>query len=281
MAVLVAIGNWVLPLLYLGLMIDYGATFFLRTRTAARSPWLAAVVVLHAGLLAVRAVHLGHPPLAGLPEILSAVAWAMAAVYAVVELASRDRRSGLFVLLLVFLLQYTSSLLAPWWLPAPSMAAAAEGVWPRLHLVPALVAYTAFAFAAIYGLMYLVARRDLKDRRFGVFFERLPPLDLLGRMTWQALVIGFVFMTATILTGPLMLAPPSGGDAGGASGTLAAMGQPKILMKIVTGGMAWLIYAAAVVGRLAARWSPVRIAAVAVAGYAVVMAMLLASAFWS
>ena len=227
------------------------------------------------GLLAARAVHLGHPPLTGVAEILSAVAWAMAAVYAVAEWIGRDRRSGLFVILLVFLLQYTSSLLVPWWSARP-----AEGFWPRLHLVPALVAYTALALAAVYGLMYLVARRDLKDRRFGVFFERLPPLDLLGRMTWHALVIGFIFMTATILTGPLMFAAPAAG-VGGTGGGEAALANPKILMKIATGGVAWLIYAAAIVGRLAGRWPPQRVAAVAVAGYMVFMGLLVASALLS
>ena len=30
--------NWLLPLLYLVVLIDYGATFFLRTRTHKRNP---------------------------------------------------------------------------------------------------------------------------------------------------------------------------------------------------------------------------------------------------
>jgi ABC-type uncharacterized transport system permease subunit len=262
------IGNWLVPLLYLALLIDYGTTFFLRTRTDRRSPWLWAVLAIHAAWLVLRAIHLGRPPLASAQEVLSVVAWAMAAVYAVVELAGRDRRTGIFVLFLVFLFQYTSSMFVA---AAPEAGSPAEvsNLWSRLHTLPALVAYTAFAFAAIYGLLYLVAQRDLKSHRFGVFFDRLPPLDLLGRMTWHSLLVGFVFMTATILTGPLMV-----GLGAEPSGQLSA----KVIMKIVTGGVAWLIYAAAIVGRMVGKWHPGRIAIIALVGYAVVVALLVASA---
>ena len=273
MAWLIVIGNWLLPLLYLALLIDYGATFFLRTRTQNRHPWLWGVIVLHLAYLVLRGVHLGHPPLAAPAEILSALAWAMAAVYAVVEVAGRDRRSGVFVLSLAFIFQYTSSHLLAGIAAAPP-AVLAEPVLARVHLIPALLAYTAFAFAAIYGLLYLLAQRDLRHRRFGVFFDRLPPLDLLGRMTWFALVTGFIFISITIVTGPLMFGP-------GSEAAQAALASTKVLLKIVTGGVAWVIYAAAILGRWLGKWGPPRISGIAVAGYAVVMVLLIASALLS
>jgi ABC-type uncharacterized transport system permease subunit len=271
MDTLLVIGNLLLPLLYLALLIDYGTTFFLRTRTGRRSPELWAVVAIHAGWLVLQAVRQGRPPLANAQETLSVVAWAMAAVYAIVETAGRDRRTGVFVLLLVFLLQYTSSMFVA---AVPAPAAEPTGVWFRLHTLPALVAYTAFAFAAIYGLLYRVAQNDLKRHRFGVFFDRLPPLDLLGRMMWHTLLVGFIFMTATIVTGPLMFPP-------GSEGAQAALSSLKVEMKIVTGGVAWAIYAAAIIGRLAGKWHAGRISAIAVIGYVVVVALLVASAILS
>jgi ABC-type uncharacterized transport system permease subunit len=272
MAPVLVVGNWLLPLLYLALLIDYGATFFLRTRTHVRSPWLPAVVAVHAVVLVLRGIHFGRLP-ADAHEIMSALALAMAAVYAVIEFGGRDRRSGAFVLLGAFLFQYTSSIFLAGTESLPP-AAAAESVGARVHVIPALVAYTALGFACIYGLLYLAARRGLRHHRFGVLFDRLPPLDLLGRMMWLALVAGFVFMTATIATGSLMAA--SGGAA--ASGLTA---NPKILMKMVTGGVAWVIYAAAILGRLLGKWQPPRISAIAVAGYVVVVTLLIVSALLS
>ena len=151
---------------------------------------------------------------------------------------------------------------------------ASESVWARLHVVPALVAYTAFGFACIYGLLYLLARRGLRHHSFGVLFDRLPPLDLLGHMMWLALVAGFIFMTAAIITGMLR-------GVLGHAGPDAMTVTPKIMSKIVVGGVAWVIYAIAILGRLVGKWQPGRISVVAVAGYGVVVALLIASALLS
>ena len=272
MASVLMVGNWLLPLLYLALLVDYGATFFLRTRTVARNPWLLPVIGVHTLVLVLRGIHLGRPPTEA-HEILSVVTLAIAAVYTVIEFASHDRRGGVFVILLAFLFQYTSTvfLAAP---GAVSPVEAAESVWMRLHVVPALVAYTAFGFACIYGLLYLAARRGLRHHRFGVLFDRLPPLDLLGRMMWLALVTGFIFMTLTIATGPLLA-------AAGHAAAEGMTGSPKIMSKVITGGVAWIIYAVAILGRLLGKWQPGRISVVAAFGYAVVVALLVASALLS
>ncbi|HUW30109.1 MAG TPA: hypothetical protein VM223_00695, partial [Planctomycetota bacterium] len=103
MAVLVTLTNWLLPLLYLGLLIDYGTTFFLRTRTASRNPLLPVVLVVHALFLVLRSIHEGRPPMVHGHEILSILALSTAAVYLVLEIAVRDRRAGVFIVLLVFL----------------------------------------------------------------------------------------------------------------------------------------------------------------------------------
>jgi ABC-type uncharacterized transport system permease subunit len=264
MPALLAVGNAVLPLLYLALLIDYGATFFLRTRTQARTPWLLAVVALDLGYLVARGLHLGYPPVTATAEILSVLALATAAVYAWVELATRDRRTGVFVLLLAFLFQYAGSFLTAGGAAAEA-AEPAGGLWGRLHVLPAVVSYTALGFAGVYGTLYLLARRDLRRHRFGVFFDRLPPLEALGPMAWHALLTGFVAMTVAIAVTPLML--------GGSQGEMTA----KIVAKIVTGSVAWVVCAAGVFGHWLGRWPPARTSAVAVVGFLLVMILLAAS----
>ena len=262
--------NGLLPLLYLALLMDYGATFFMRTRTHVRTPWLGVVLGIHAALIVLRGVHEGHPPLASAADILSAVALATAAVYALVELAGRDRRTGIFVLSLVFLMQYASTVL----MAASHEAIVAEAAsgWSRLHVLPAVVAYTAMGFAGVYGLLFLLAQRDLREHRFGMLFDRLPPLDLLGRMTWHALLVGFVFMTVTIATAPLLM----GHTDGAADGVTA-----KVWAKIIAGSAAWLISTAAVLGGWLGKWPPSRIAGISLVGFVVVMVLLVASGLLS
>jgi len=266
MPALLAVGNALLPLAYLALLIDYGATFFLRSRARGRTPFLLVVVALNLGYLVLRGLDVGYPPVTTMPEVLGVLALATAAVYAWVELATRDRRTGVFVLLLAFLFQYAGSLLTAGGPAEGAGQAAPGGLRAGLHVLPALVAYTALGFAGVHGTLYLLARRDLRRHRFGVLFDRLPPLEALGPMAWHALLTGFVAMTVAIAVTPLMF----GGDGGGAM-------TPKIIVKIVTGSVAWLVCAAGVFGHWLGRWPAARTSAVAVVGFLLVMVLLAVS----
>ncbi len=255
--------NWLGPLAYLALLIDYGASFLLRTRSQGRSILLPIVVAAHAGALALLGWHLGRMVPANNYEVLSVLAAGTAAMYWLVELGTRDRRTGAFVLLVVFLLQYTASIFLRGELsgsPAPSAPAG----W---HVIPAMVAYTGFTISAIYGVLYIWARRDLKQRRFGILFDRLPSLDLLGVMNWHAMVAGFAFMTLAIVSGALMYShSPS------AAGVMTA----NVFIKVFAGITAWVIYAGALVGKFVQKWDRARVCRVTVVGFVVVATMLVA-----
>jgi ABC-type uncharacterized transport system permease subunit len=267
--------NWLLPLLYLALLIDYGVTFFLRTKAHARNPWLLPVIGVHAVFFILRAVYLGYPPVASSFEVLSVLALSTAAVHCVVEMASHDRRTGMFVFLLVFVFQYTSSVFfAETIAPAAAEGLRAQSGWGRLHVLPAVMSYTAFTVSAVYGLLHLTARRGLKEHRLGMLFDRLPSLDLLGRMSWYSLLVGFAFMTIVVCTGPFLM------RAGGAEGGTSVW-DLKVSTKIFIGSTAWLVYMVAILGRLLGKWSSARICRIAIGGFAVVMALLVVSTLLS
>jgi len=263
MDALLAVANWLLPLVYLALLIDYGAAFFLRARDQGRNPWLGPAIVFAASVLLLQALRLGRPYPATNYEVMAVVALATAGVYMLIEYLSRDRRTGVFVFLVVFLFQYTASIFAPE--QAAPAGLAQQPVWGRVHMLPAIVAYTSFTIAAIYGLLHLVAQRDLKQHRVGLLFDRLPPLERLGSMCWHAVAVGFGFITLAMISGALMYQRTSGEM------------DFKVLSKIVTGAAAWLIYGLAVVCRLAGRCPPGRVSRIAVYGFAVVLLMLVAS----
>jgi len=271
MDTLLTIANWLLPLMYLALAIDYGATFILRIRTHVRNPAVALTVVLHALVLVMLGVRFGGLPLANNYEILSVIALSSAAVYWAIERATHARRAGVFVFLLIFLMQHTSSVFLTGSLTGTSAShsSAAYG-WGRLHALPASLAYTALAFAAVYALLYLMGHRNLKQHRFGLLFDRLPPLELLGRMSWYALLGGFVLMSAAIVTGVIL-----SGRADRAA--LPALLRTKLAAKIVIGTIAWCVCAVAILGKYLGGWSVSRVSRIAVAGFVIIVLLFVTS----
>lgn len=270
MTPLLTVLNWLLPLAYLALLINYGVTFFLRTSPHQRNLWLPAAIGVHVLFLALLTMRLGHPPLDNNYHILALLALATAVAYCVVEFAVGDRRTGVFVLLPVFMFQYTSSIFLSGTFGSGAAAAPGESFnWVRLHSVPAIMAYTGFTLAAVYGMLHLSAQRNLKEHRIGAIFERLPSLELLGRMSWYALVFGFVFITLAVASGLLLFAHAGATGAGALSA--------KVGIKILVGGAAWLIYGVAVLGKLAGKWPARRLSRIAAYGFLVIMLVLIGS----
>lgn len=263
------IANWLLPMLYLALLAGYAAAFFLRTGASGRSVLLPVVLAFHAGFLVLLARYLGRMVPATNYEVLSAMAAGIAAVYLVVEYSTRERRTGVFVLLAILILQYSSSVfLPPAELGPQPPAPVVSGYWSQLHTIPAMVAYVAFTISAIYSLLHQLALRDMRRHRFGLLFDRLPSLETLGKMNWHSLLVGFIFMTLAIVTGTALVA---------ANRADLPVIDARTFIKILAGPAAWLIYAGAIVGKYAAKWDSARISRLSVAGFIVVLAMLVLS----
>lgn len=263
-----SLANWLLPLVHLALVIDYGATFFLRIRAHVRSPWVPAVAVIHACFLVLWSAHVGHLPSTGY-GVLSLVALSCTVVYAVTELVTRDRRTGVFVFLVVFLLQYTSSVFFQTVGRAETSAEAVH-VWGRIHIIAATFAYTALALAALYGALHLLGRRNLRLHHFGLLFDRMPPLELLGRSSRYALLAGFVLMTVSVASGSIFWGQAHRVHPG------AAM-DSKVLFKIIGGSLTWAICGIAVAGRLLGKWSDSRLSYIAAGGFLAVAAFFVTS----
>ena len=272
MDVLLVVMSWVLPLAYLALAIDYGATFILRSRIHNRNAYLIPTILLHAAYLVLWGVEFNRPPLATSSELLSVIAVASLIVYWAVEFVSRDRRAGVFVFLVIFLMQYTSSMFM---IGAIADQAVIEpvsgGEWARLHSLPACLAYSALVFAAVYAMLYLAGRRNLKLHRFGLLFDRLPPLELLGKMSWYALLGGFALMTITMITGVIFARHVD---------NIGEM-EFKLLAKTIIGSIAWLTCAIAIVGKYLGKWSSTTVSRVAVLGFMVIVALFVVSALLS
>lgn len=83
--------------------------------------------------------------------------------------------------------------------------------WLGLHI---LLAYAGYAFLTLAGLMaaaYLVQDDNLKHKRLGLLWERLPALETLDHWMGRLVGKGFLLLTGSILLG-ILLVRRSGGD---------------------------------------------------------------------
>lgn len=254
--------NTVLPILYGLAAVAYAADFFrgdaLAGRVARRV--LHVTLALHAAYLALRTAHYAHVPLSSPAEMLTTVALALALAYAFVERRSHVQKTGVFVVSLALLLQVVSSAFVgsvrefPPLLRSPLFA---------LHTVAAVLGYAAFAVSAIYGLLFLVLYHDLRRSRFGIVYDRLPPLEVLAAMSLRAVHLGVVFLTLTIACGALWAAAEFPGFTR----------DPKFLLTLSV----WVVYLAALALHRGLRWTGRRTIHVSLIGFALLVFSLIAA----
>ncbi len=149
---------------------------------------------------------------------------------------------------------------------ATGLAGTLGGAWLWVHIGLALIGIAAFVLNFAGALMYLLQERQLRAKRTGTLYYRLPDLETLDRMTYRTLALGFPFLTTGILLGVLWAGP-----AWGSVFTL----DPLALLSVV----AWAIYAGTLAGRAAGGWHGRRAAYCAIVGFAALVLTLGAGLF--
>jgi ABC-type transport system involved in cytochrome c biogenesis permease subunit len=74
----------------------------------------------------------------------------------------------------------------------------------KVHVGAALAGIAFFAIAFGVALMYLLQEREVKGKRFGALFSRLPSLESLDRLNQRLVRAGFVVYTVALITGSLV-----------------------------------------------------------------------------
>src|SRR5580693_536047 len=149
---------------------------------------LAAGLVAHYFALLERSRGLHTVPYHDLYGSMSLFGWLLALTYLGLELFHRQRSVGAFVLpfILVFFL-------AAHLAPADRLSPApARGVVFAFHVTLSILAYAAFALSAVFSLIFLAEERLLKRHKLGDVVWRLPPLELLERMSRSSVFVGLI-----------------------------------------------------------------------------------------
>jgi ABC-type uncharacterized transport system permease subunit len=191
----------VLPVLYALSALFHGVVF-----GGERSPKidplrrnvLNATITIHFAYFAVRAVEIGQFPANDLWTTVSLIAFWTSLLYAIVARITGHAGSGGVTLGFVFVLQLAASCCGSF---APVARAAGMGPWAITHVSLSAVAAAALALSGIHGVLYLLLLREMRRRRFGAWFDHLPDLDMLAKMTRRAALFGFLGLTIGLNVG--------------------------------------------------------------------------------
>jgi ABC-type transport system involved in cytochrome c biogenesis permease subunit len=127
---------------------------------------------------------------------MSLFGWLLALTYLGLEIYHRQRSVGAFVLP-VILLFFLVSHLAP---AGRIVESPARGVAFAFHVTLSILAYAAFGLSFVLSLIFLAEQRLLRSRNMGSVIWRLPPLELLERMSQSSVIVGL----ATIVVGTVL-----------------------------------------------------------------------------
>ncbi len=78
-----------------------------------------------------------------------------------------------------------------------------KSVWFPIHVFTSLLSHAFLLNGLMSSFLYLLQERELKRKRFGLLFRKLPPLYVLEKISEKALYHGFFFLTLGILSGAI------------------------------------------------------------------------------
>ncbi len=173
-----------------------------------RKPFVstAATVTVAVGLLAqtvwlgLRSMQTGHGPYTNSFEIAMFFSWLIVVVYFVTEWKYRIKDLGAFVLPLVFLVVLFSGFLSK---EVDMVEKGQADFWLTLHRTLSVLGYAAFTIAFAAGIMYLFQEHQVKSKKLGILYFRMPSLEVLDNLNEKAITIGFPLFTLGFMTGSL------------------------------------------------------------------------------
>ena len=109
----------------------------------------------------------------------------------------------------------------------------------QLHAWCALLAYATLAIAALLAITLWLQERALRRREFHGWLRALPPLVELESLLFRTIAVGFVLLTATLLTGVLFV---------------ENLFAQHLMHKTVLSVLSWLLFGGLLLGRWRYGW---------------------------
>lgn len=247
------LANLFLPMLY---SISFGIYFYdfikpTRRIYNAKRAALFLTTLFHLFYLLLRTFAFNHPPITNVFEIFTVLAFAVSFSYFILELVTDIRGTGLFILVFSFIFQIISSIFIEDLIEVKEVL---RSNLLGIHVLHALLGYAGITISAVYGFLYLVLYKDLKNNIYGLIFQRLPNLEILEKMSFYSAVIGFITLSIAILIGFVWLpvAFPN-----------FSYFDPKLVASIIV----WLMYGAGILFKFTGKWRGKKVVTLSVVGF--------------
>ena len=225
---------------------------------------LLAGFVFHTLFLGHQYYALGMAPVLGLKSALSFFSWTIIGAYLILQLRFRLMVLGSFVApLAAFLMIISSSIPGTEVVVRPIF----RSMWFTAHVGTIFMGNGMFAVAFVAAIMYLIQERQIKRKRFGTFYSRLPSLQTLDSVNYYSLMYGFPLLTIGMITGSVY-----------AQYALGSYWQwdPKEVWSLIT----WLFYAALLHERLAVGWRGRRAAVMSIICFLILIFTFIGASLW-
>jgi len=200
---------------------------------------------------------IGHAPLSNLYESLIFFAWVIVLLYLIIEWRIKSRNLGAFIIPFAFISMAYASFSPDVKSRIQPLIPALQSNWLISHVITSFLGYAAFTIAFGLALMYFLKGRE-KSTSPGFFFKMLPGKDILDELSYQSIVMGFIFLTLGIITGSVW--------AYSAWGSYWSW-DPKETWSLIT----WMIYATILHSRFVRGWRGRRMAIMSIIGFASVL----------
>jgi cytochrome c-type biogenesis protein CcsB len=243
--------------LYLLGTLGYLVFIIFQIKTMARISYglLLLGFISHTVAIGLLTVQTGYLPVYNLRESLSFFAWAIIGVYLIIQIRFNILVLGSFLSPLAAVTMISSSFFP---LQTGPVNPLLKNVWLMVHILFIFAGNGVFAIAFLAGIMYLIQERQIKSKRLGLLYHRLPALEVLDALNYNSLILGFPLLTLGMLSGSIF-----------AQYTLGTFWRwdPKEVWSLIT----WLLYAALLHGRLVSGWRGRRSAMISIIGFLVLI----------
>ena len=256
-----------LPLLYVLTTLLYGLRFFNNSHIAQKfkTKSLVATIILHLVYIVSVTAEFRHIPMTSVFELFCMLSFTLAVAYTLVELITKVKNTGFFVLCISSLL---ISIYAAFAKDYYDMKDILKSEFLVVHVTAALIGCSAFALSAIYGLLYIILYHKLRSRVFDNVYHNLPNLETLETMITRAIVVGFLALSFSICSGMIWLRK-------------AIQNFSYTDIKLITTLLIWLIYAVGLAVKRFTRAQGKRIALLSIVSFIVMFVCMLFAGFLS